>query len=60
MRVITALALVVVNVGLGWLCAASASAGSDGGEPPLFSQCYTLTLSPPGVAIKPSVTVCAP
>jgi hypothetical protein len=58
MRVITALAVVIVNVGLGWV-GASASAAPDGIGPGPISQCYTVTISPP-TQIKPSVTVCQP
>lgn len=65
-RVVTALALVVVNVMLGW----SVGVGSSAADPipggiydnlgsiPI-SDCYTVQLSPP-IDIKPSVTVCQP
>lgn len=67
MRVITALALVVVNVGLGW----AVTAGPAAADPvpgvvihetvptvPL-SECYTVALNPP-TEVKPSVTLCQP
>ena len=59
MRAQTALALVIVNVGFGWLGVTTASADGTGVGPPLFSQCYTVTVSPP-TPIKPSVTICQP
>ena len=57
MRVVTALAVLVVNVGIGWALAGPASANE--GDPPSISQCYTVTVNPPS-DVHPSVTVCQP
>jgi len=63
---VAALALVVVNVMLGWSVGAGSSAADpipivihDGVGSIPISDCYTVQLSPP-IDIKPSVTVCQP
>lgn len=57
MRIVTALAIVVVNVGLGWSVAAGPAA-ADGLYP--LSQCYTATVSNLPTDVQPGVTVCQP
>jgi len=63
---VTALALVVVNVGLGWAVASGPAAADplpnvirEGITPIPSSECYTVSLNPP-TEVKPSVTVCQP
>jgi hypothetical protein len=61
-RVVTALALVVVNLGLGWSLAAgpaAADAVDDSIKRFPISECYTVTVNAPD-EFKPSVTVCEP
>jgi hypothetical protein len=59
-RVVAALALVVVNVGLVTV-AAAAPTKVDGiiPPPPTVSDCYVVMVSPPA-GVRPTVTVCQP
>ena len=60
MRLVTALALVVVSVGLASPVAAAPDT-VDRLWPPDISQCYTVAISPPPpVWVRPTITVCQP
>ncbi|MDQ1700503.1 MAG: hypothetical protein QOG34_2366 [Frankiaceae bacterium] len=63
---VTALALVAINIVVGWAVAAGPASAklvpgviTDRVAPFPISQCYTVTTNPP-TEIKPSATVCQP